>query len=70
MRKLVASFILSASLVPLGCHHYTCDMCNGCGGCMDTGVGVYVVPYAQPRPQASAPTPPPAELIKPLPMPK
>jgi hypothetical protein len=67
MRRLLGLIALLALAIASGCHHFTCDTCNGCGGCMDTGNGVYHVPYAQPglKPVDSG-----VELIKPAPTPK
>gem|GEM_PF-2229372 len=52
------------TVVGLGCHHYVCDGCGGCGGSC-AGGNVYVVPADQ----KSLLQPPPAETIRKLPTP-
>lgn len=64
IRRVWLSLISSSLAGLLGCHHYVCDGCGGCGGSC-AGGNVYVVPADQ----KTLLQPSPAETIRKLPTP-
>jgi hypothetical protein len=64
-KSAVMGWIIGLLAISLGCHHYVCDGCGGCGGSC-AGGNVYVVPsdqksLIQPAPETIRKLPTPAE---------
>lgn len=63
-KQVLLTLLCLVGISVVGCHHYVCDGCGGCGGSC-AGGHVYIVP----NDQKSLLQPPAAESIRKLPTP-